>query len=162
MSHDSFRHCFLTCAALLMIAAWMTTATTGGKYVSNLDSTCVRCLCHASTLCNSSFGCSRGFCGPFFLHREYWKDAGQLVLQDDDPDRDMAFVDCAQDLVCAQKVVESYMAKWGKDCNQDGVTDCDDYARTHFSGREDCSPIDRTNFWRRYETCRPGAKGTLD
>jgi len=42
-----------------------------------------------------------------------------------------------------------------QDCNKDGVTDCDDYARIHFNGREDCSAIDNTNFWRRYETCRP-------
>lgn len=42
-----------------------------------------------------------------------------------------------------------------QDCNRDGVTDCDDYARIHFNGREDCSAIDNTNYWRRYETCRP-------
>jgi len=42
-----------------------------------------------------------------------------------------------------------------QDCNKDGVTDCDDYARIHFNGREDCSAIDNTNFWRRYVTCRP-------
>jgi len=74
----------------------------------------MRCLCQASTLCNETIGCSRGYCGPYYLHREYWRDAGQVVLQDDDPDRDQAFVDCAADSACAQKVVENYMMKWGR------------------------------------------------
>ncbi|XP_050535821.1 lysozyme-like isoform X2 [Daktulosphaira vitifoliae] len=161
MSRDLCRQCFLTCTALLLITAWMTTTTTGDKFVSNLDSTCLRCLCHASTLCNATFGCSRGFCGPYFIPRDYWKDAGFIVLQDDDPDRDMAFIDCVSDMTCAQRTMESYLAKWGRDCNQDGVTDCDDYARTHFNGREDCSSIDRTNYWRRYESCRPGRRGYI-
>jgi len=65
-------------------------------------------------LCNATIGCSRGYCGPYYLHREYWRDAGQVVLQDDDPDRDQAFVDCAVDAACAQKVVENYMMKWGR------------------------------------------------
>ncbi|XP_025407187.1 lysozyme-like [Sipha flava] len=141
--------------AFLLITSWMTAATTAGRYVSNLSTGCLRCLCHASTACNATIGCSRGYCGPYYLYREYWRDAGQVVLPDDDPDRDQAFVDCAVDPACAQKAVENYMAKYGRDCNNDGVTDCDDYARTHFNGKEDCSAIDRTNFWRRYETCRP-------
>lgn len=50
-----------------------------------------------------------------------------------------------------------------QDCNRDGVTNCDDYARTHFSGRGDCSSIEKTNFWKRYETCRPSSsKGEVD
>ncbi|KAL5234157.1 hypothetical protein ACI65C_001567 [Semiaphis heraclei] len=148
MTRDPSGQRFLTCAAaaaLLLIAS-----TTAGRHVSNLNGNCMRCLCYASTLCNASVGCSRGYCGPYYLYRDYWKDAGQLVIPDDDPDRDQAFVDCASNFECAQKVVENYM-----DCNKDGVTDCDDYARIHFNGREDCSAIDNTNFWRRYETCRP-------
>lgn len=82
--------------------------------MSNLDGDCMRCLCQASTLCNATVGCSRGYCGPYYVHREYWKDAGQVVLQDDDPDRDQAFVDCAVDAACAQKIVENYMVKWGR------------------------------------------------
>lgn len=82
--------------------------------MSNLSGNCVRCLCYASTLCNATVGCSRGYCGPYYLHRDYWKDAGQPVLHDDDPDRDQAFVDCAVDAGCALKAVENYMAKWGR------------------------------------------------
>lgn len=74
----------------------------------------MRCLCHASTQCNATVGCSQGYCGPYYLNRNYWKDAGQPVLHDDDPERDQAFVDCAVDAACALRAVESYMAKWGR------------------------------------------------
>lgn len=82
--------------------------------MSNLSGACLRCLCEASTACNASVGCSRGYCGPYYLYREYWRDAGKLVLQDDDPERDLAFVDCAAEPECARKVVVSYMAKYGR------------------------------------------------
>lgn len=85
-----------------------------GRHVSNLNGNCMRCLCYASTLCNMTVGCSRGYCGPYYLYRDYWKDAGQLVVGDDDPDRDQAFVDCASNMECSQKVVENYMVKWGR------------------------------------------------
>jgi hypothetical protein len=56
------------------------------------------------------------------LYREYWRDAGQVVLPDDDPDRDQAFVDCAVDPACAQKAVENYMAKYGRVSSRAGTT----------------------------------------
>lgn len=92
--------------------------------MSNLNVNCLRCLCYASTLCNATVGCSRGYCGPYYLHRDYWKDAGQVVLHDDDPDRDQAFVDCAANSECAQKVVANYMAKWGQVSGAGGVCVC--------------------------------------
>lgn len=59
----------------------------GKKYVSNLSTVCLRCLCHASTQCNTTIGCQKGFCGPLFITKEYWTDAGRPTLKDDDPDR---------------------------------------------------------------------------
>lgn len=59
----------------------------GKKYVSNLSTVCLRCLCHASTTCNITVGCQKNYCGPFFLTKEYWREAGRPTLKDDDPDR---------------------------------------------------------------------------
>lgn len=130
----------------------------GAKYVSNLSPLCMKCLCHASTSCNASFGCSRGYCGPFFIPRQYWVEAGKVTLPDDDPDRDNAYTDCSRDYVCSQRIVENYMAKWGMDCNRDGVTDCNDYAALHFYGKDECEKsLSNTNFGRRYATCNPGS-----
>lgn len=43
-----------------------------------------------------------------------------------------------------------------QDCNNDGVTDCEDYARLHFHGKDGCAKsIKNLNFGKRFETCRP-------
>lgn len=55
--------------------------------MSNLSTTCLKCLCHASTQCNMTVSCQKGFCGPLFITKEYWTDAGRPVLENDDPDR---------------------------------------------------------------------------
>lgn len=128
----------------------------GKKYVSNLSTVCLRCLCHASTTCNITVGCQKNYCGPFFLTKEYWREAGRPTLKDDDPDRTNAFNDCVKDYACASTTVENYMAKYGYDCNNDGVTDCDDYARLLFHGKDKCATsIANLNFGKRYESCRP-------
>ncbi|XP_065220773.1 uncharacterized protein LOC135845853 [Planococcus citri] len=132
------------------------TAYGGKKYVSNLSAVCLKCLCYASTQCNATVGCQKGYCGLFFITKEYWAEAGRPTLPDDDPDRTNAFSDCSKDYTCASTAVEGYMAKNGFDCNNDGVTDCDDYARIHFHGKDKClNSISNLNFGRRYDTCRP-------
>ncbi|KAG8315973.1 hypothetical protein J6590_061397 [Homalodisca vitripennis] len=82
-------------------------------YVSNLTPICMRCLCHAASSCNLTLGCVDGYCGPFQLSRGYWRDAGLHVLPDDNPSRDGAFLDCAQDYSCAQRIVEEYIIRFG-------------------------------------------------
>uniref|UniRef100_A0A1B6IEC7 lysozyme n=2 Tax=Homalodisca TaxID=139475 RepID=A0A1B6IEC7_9HEMI len=125
-------------------------------YVSNLTPICMRCLCHAASSCNLTLGCVDGYCGPFQLSRGYWRDAGLHVLPDDNPSRDGAFLDCAQDYSCAQRIVEEYIIRFGSDCNGDSVSDCDDFAMLHFNLKDDCTAsLDGTNFGRRYSTCRP-------
>lgn len=56
-------------------------------FVSNLNAACLRCLCFAITGCNGTHGCSKGYCGPFYISRVYWADAGKPVFPEDDPDR---------------------------------------------------------------------------
>ncbi|CAH0390633.1 unnamed protein product [Bemisia tabaci] len=147
----------LQASFLVILVVSVAVREANGKFISNLSPVCMRCLCHASSNCNLSQGCSQGYCGPFFFNREYWEDAGRPTLSaDDDPDRDQAFADCARDFRCAERAVENYMSKWGLDCNGDEVTDCDDYALIHFNGHNDCNQaIEGTNFGRRYATCRP-------
>lgn len=43
-----------------------------------------------------------------------------------------------------------------QDCNNDGVTDCEDYARLHFHGKDNCAKsLKNLNFGKRFETCKP-------
>ncbi|KAF9424603.1 hypothetical protein HW555_000414 [Spodoptera exigua] len=127
-------------------------------HITNLNGSCFRCLCHVAG-CDMSRGCSEGYCGPFFISRVYWVDAGKPTLPDDDPDRKEAFEDCARDYHCSIKIIESYMAKFGKDCNNDGVTDCFDYMLINYHGGRACSkPLMLTQSGRRwlqaYRQCR--------
>ncbi|CAG4951553.1 unnamed protein product [Colias eurytheme] len=109
-----------------------------GIYVTNLNESCVRCLCHVAG-CDLSHTCSGGYCGPFYISRVYWVDAGKPTLPDDNPDRKEAYEDCARDYHCSVKIVQSYMAKFGTDCNGDGVTDCYDYMMINHHGGRACS-----------------------
>lgn len=34
-----------------------------------------------------SHGCTEGYCGPFWISRVYWVDAGRPTLPDDQPNR---------------------------------------------------------------------------
>lgn len=34
-----------------------------------------------------TFGCVKGYCGPYKISRLYWKDAGLVTLSDDDVER---------------------------------------------------------------------------
>uniref|UniRef100_A0A2A4JD13 lysozyme n=1 Tax=Heliothis virescens TaxID=7102 RepID=A0A2A4JD13_HELVI len=96
-------------------------------------------------------GCSDGYCGPFIISRVYWVDAGKPTLPDDDPERKEAFEDCAKDYHCSIKIIESYMANYGKDCNHDGVTDCFDYMMINYHGGRACSkPLLLTQSGRRW------------
>ncbi|XP_063243618.1 uncharacterized protein LOC134542938 isoform X1 [Bacillus rossius redtenbacheri] len=72
---------------LLLLLLLSACAVGAGVFISNLDSVCVRCLCEAASNCNETVGCHKGYCGPFFISRNYWLDAGGRPLPGDDPDR---------------------------------------------------------------------------
>ncbi|XP_075980548.1 lysozyme-like isoform X1 [Anticarsia gemmatalis] len=143
-------------SSLTVIYAW--TSPLPGARISNLNDTCIRCLCHV-TGCDFTRGCSEGYCGPFFISRVYWVDADKPVLPDDDPARKEAFEDCAKDYHCSIKIIQSYMTNFGKDCNGDGVTDCFDYMMINYHGGRVCStPLFLSSsglrWLSRYQQCR--------
>ncbi|CAH1183055.1 unnamed protein product [Ceutorhynchus assimilis] len=128
--------------------------------ISNLDRQCLRCLCYAATNCDLGRDCVAGYCGPYKISRLYWIDAGRVVLPEDDIQRSGAFEDCTFSYGCAQQLVTNYMSKYGRDCNGDGVTDCDDFVMINFNGGTHCDlPLDRNDFgkeWlQRYRICNP-------
>ncbi|KAJ2945488.1 hypothetical protein O0L34_g299 [Tuta absoluta] len=133
-------------------------SSVSGIYISNLNDTCIRCLCHVAG-CDTGHGCSEGYCGPFYISRVYWADAGRPTLPDDDPERREAFEDCARDYHCSIRIVVSYMTKFGKDCNLNGVTDCFDYMMINHHGGGAChAPLSNTELGRRrialFQECR--------
>ncbi|KAF5282601.1 hypothetical protein FQA39_LY05008 [Lamprigera yunnana] len=128
-------------------------------FVSNLSNKCLRCLCYAASNCDLARGCSGGFCGPYQLGYSYWKDAGSPTLSRNDRNSITAFQNCALTFPCAQGTIREYMARYGQDCNNDGITDCDDFAMINFNGAFQCDqPLSTTaegrTFWLRYTRCR--------
>ena len=109
---------------------------------SNLDKSCLQCLCHAASSCNLTIHASGGHAGPFWISRVYWVDAGNHTLDTDDPLRDQgiflfssttgyipvpifaseeslsfsAYHDYAKKYACAAIVVTKYMQRYGKVC----------------------------------------------
>lgn len=41
-------------------------------FLSNLNSSCLRCLCEGITNCDTTRQCQNEYCGPFYLSRIYW------------------------------------------------------------------------------------------
>ncbi|RWS29845.1 Destabilase-like protein [Leptotrombidium deliense] len=116
------------------------------KNRSNVVSTeCMKCLCEASSFCNVNTHCIKGYCGPYLISQNYWIDAGKVGKD---------FVRCSTNKTCAEELVQNYMRKYYKDCNNDGVVDCDDFAAIHKMG-PDCltSSIYATDYWKHFEYC---------
>ncbi|CAH0563636.1 unnamed protein product, partial [Brassicogethes aeneus] len=128
--------------------------------LANLDAQCVRCICYAATGCDLTRGCVDGYCGPFKISKIYWVDAGEELLPNDEKKRPEAYEDCALYYNCAYRSAVNYFTKYGKDCNEDGVTNCVDYAMIHFNGGWQCQPaLNRTKagkaYLERYRLCDP-------
>ncbi|XP_065157864.1 uncharacterized protein [Atheta coriaria] len=145
---------------LLLVFSQFINIQTDEIYVANLTPQCMRCLCVAATNCDLTLGCKAGYCGPYKISRVYWIDAGRHVMDEDDPERAGAFQDCAINYQCAQRMVKNYMAKYGRDCNDDGVTDCTDFSMINFNGGWQCSPSlmrdsAGRNWTLRYNRCLP-------
>ncbi|KAH0819016.1 hypothetical protein GEV33_003775 [Tenebrio molitor] len=85
--------------------------------------------------------------------KEVWKRRERI-------EKERAYEDCAISYHCAQRIVTNYLAKYGRDCNDDGVTDCDDFSMINFNGGYQCKPELGRNeagkLWLdRYRTCNP-------
>ncbi|XP_018567495.1 lysozyme-like isoform X2 [Anoplophora glabripennis] len=130
-------------------------------YIPNYGVRCMRCICTATIGdCDLTLGCKEGYCGPFRISRVYWIDAGNITLPQDTPERNNAYEDCALEYNCAQRILLGYFHQYARDCNSDGVTNCDDYAMLHVNGRGQCHPpVNRTErgkaWWDKYTKCDP-------
>merc|ERR1711937_324739 len=118
---------------------------------------CIGCICEASTGCKKNTKCINGdsFCGPFLISKGFWIDAGQCVLDNDNPNDAQAWKRCALDLVCSANTIRSYINRFGKDCDGDQLVTCEDYVMIHKNGGWNCGKsLAGTKFWQVYKTCK--------
>lgn len=80
-----------------------TSSILGDFYVANLDSNCLKCLCHAATDCDLARGYVQGYAGPFKISNLYWIDAGNITLPNDDPERGKGKCILLQLIYCKSK-----------------------------------------------------------
>lgn len=113
---------------------------------------CLSCICHANTNCDSNIKCVLNeFCGPYLISLKYWIEAGKPGGE---------YKSCVFNSSCAEKTVQSYMAKNLVDCNRDGFIDCDDYVAIHQLGPKHCQSSQNSltnfytsNYWNFYQYC---------
>ncbi|KAL6264326.1 hypothetical protein P5V15_004435 [Pogonomyrmex californicus] len=115
--------------------------------------TCLGCICEASSGCNTTIGCrGNGVCGPFGITWAYWSDSGKPTLNDETNTND-AYARCVNDVYCAARAVQGYMAKFSHDCTGNGVVDCEDYLRIHQLGANGCTGQLNSKFENRFKLC---------
>lgn len=83
-------------------------------------------------------GSGKFICGPFQVDWEYWTEAGKPGNRADLSNLEN-FQMCLTNRQCADDAVRGYMAKWRKDCNEDGIVDCNDFAALHIAGPNSCN-----------------------
>uniref|UniRef100_A0A4Q8K1W4 lysozyme n=1 Tax=Liphistius sp. SGP-2016 TaxID=1905180 RepID=A0A4Q8K1W4_9ARAC len=122
-----------------------------------MDQECLDCFCQASSSCDLNIGCnnvgpSQYYCGPFQISFSYWQDGGSPGSDPNDP---LDFEICLNNRRCAEAAVRGYMTKWGRDCDNNGVVNCYDFARIHMAGPYGCNGtwVLTTDFWTRFKAC---------
>lgn len=122
---------------------------------------CLGCICEAASGCNTTIGCNGDVCGPFRITWAYWADAGKPTLNNEANTNDGAYPRCVNDAFCASRAVQGYMTKFGRDCNGDGVINCDDFIRIHRHGGNACSSPLNDKYENVYKTCMQTFGNTL-
>jgi len=49
---------------------------------------CIGCICEAASGCNITVGCDGPVCGPFYITKQYWIDAGRPYINGGQSDND--------------------------------------------------------------------------
>merc|ERR1711983_474718 len=148
-------------AVIILVSVFLITVSSQ-QYRCNpesagLSDNCIGCICEASANCDKTAACINGgsLCGPFLISRGFWVDAGQCVLDNDNPSDPQAWRRCALDLVCAANTIRSYINRFGKDCNGDQLVTCEDYVMIHKNGGWNCGKsLQGSKFFNIFQECK--------
>ncbi|KAM8712275.1 hypothetical protein ACLKA7_012747 [Drosophila subpalustris] len=125
----------LLCLCVVMIVGVAMADSANKKPITE---SCLGCMCEALSGCNATAICVNGACGIFRLTWDQWVDSGRLTLPGDSPLSENSFTNCANDPYCAADTLQSYMVKYGQDCNNDQKENCFDYNAIHYMGPFNC------------------------
>ncbi|KAF5306612.1 hypothetical protein FQA39_LY08801 [Lamprigera yunnana] len=99
---------------------------------------CLGCICRAASGCDIEKECENNACGPYRITKDYWMDSGNWTYNDHSPKEDKSYIKCVTNYYCSTFTVQEYIKKFKKDCNGDGVTNCEDFAAIHALGSTNC------------------------
>ncbi|XP_021918570.1 lysozyme-like [Zootermopsis nevadensis] len=151
---ERFKSVLLVAAAAVAVCSFCVTLGQQQSQQGPVSELCLGCICEATSNCNRSLGCNGDVCGLFRITWPYWSDAGKPVIPQDHPDNEGAYVRCVTEPYCAATTVQGYMAKFGKDCNGDGIVNCFDYAAIHRLGGYGCSGALDYNYQNKFMNCQ--------
>ncbi|CAJ0581907.1 unnamed protein product, partial [Mesorhabditis spiculigera] len=89
-------------------------------------------------------------CGYFQIKRPYYIDCGTPGKKSGES-LDTAWKRCADDLSCATKCVQSYVARYKGGCP--GKSACEQMARLHNGGPAGCKTSATNNYWNAVKKC---------
>lgn len=122
------------------------------KIDTPVDLKCLNCLCQATSACDLREVCVDNGCGTYRITNNYWKEAGKPTINNESDKDPQAFINCANNPLCTYYAVQRYIAKYKKDCNGDGVINCDDFVAIHKLGRNCGAKLPET-YKERYDFC---------
>lgn len=119
------------------------TANRFENYEHEISEACLQCICETATECQPAICDDNEPCGLYRISRPYWIDGGRLRVVGDKsaakelgPDAD--YPNCANNAYCSARTIIAYVNKYARDCNSDGIIDCQDYIALHVLGPNGC------------------------
>ncbi|KAG8177282.1 hypothetical protein JTE90_026729 [Oedothorax gibbosus] len=136
--------------------AYLVSANDPISKIPDVSQDCMECICKASSGCDETLKCHQAvggggyLCGPYVVSWAYWYDGGRPG----DKGKPEDFETCVTNRTCAEIAVRGYMLRYGRDCDDNKLIDCQDFARIHKLGFDQCSrEIWDTEYWAKFETC---------
>jgi len=142
---------------------------------SRIASECLECICDASSNCDTTVQCiskqrEKNRCGLYMISWNQYQESDisltSLVtvpagVSEDSADEKM-YYECTTDRVCAEKLINLYIEKHQKDCNNDGRIDCYDVAAIHRVGPENCNSgkFLGSQYWKDFNICYASDRST--
>ncbi|CAH1171209.1 unnamed protein product [Phaedon cochleariae] len=138
--------CALVCSSLICCEGLETIT----DYLSSPVYPCIQCLCHGVSGCWRRQNCAR-----YSVSKEYWMQAGSLVVSAaDDPSSDASYRKCLQNENCIVGTIIKYTEQYGEaDCNCDEKFDCKDRLAIHLFGNKCEKPSFGHTIARRFNDC---------
>uniref|UniRef100_A0A1I8N5P1 lysozyme n=1 Tax=Musca domestica TaxID=7370 RepID=A0A1I8N5P1_MUSDO len=116
-----------------------------GNAMDVISDKCLKCLCVTASDCRPVKCQTTDPCGVYGISKLYWIDGGKQVVKDKrsmnntEEEEHNDYLRCVVNDACAKNTINSYLKRYRRDCNKDGVIDCADFISLHVFGPSGCT-----------------------